>query len=231
MRIALALLTAGILLLIVSFRMSPYKDEGAYRQAYSALRSGQSDEFWALRDWSVTNKYRLADYGVTLLCLAAGTALARRRGRWRVATPAYRGVLIALAPFAASLWAVAYLYDVLLGNWRDEYPHWADSMGIPMMYAAYSIIPYLAWALLHLLFNIGPYQGGVSLSHAVTGKNPYRLWLLTVSFLAGALLIYCTALGQYWYAVPSAVWIYYYLSLAAGHSLHDPNSAQECAKL
>jgi hypothetical protein len=67
--------------------------------------------------------------------------------------------------------------------------------------------------MLHLLFLVRGYKKS-NLRNAIS-KQANR-YLLFVSGGTTLLVGSAVALGQYWYAIPGGLWLYYYLSLAAG---------------
>ena len=107
----------------------------------------------------------------------------------------------------------AYVFDLLQAAYRGEFPHWADSLGIPLMGAPIQCVVLLVWSLAHLGFLRAAYSPSTSLGRAVSLKANW--WLLWISAVTGLLVFASAATGQYWYAIPGALWLYLYLSIAA----------------
>jgi hypothetical protein len=212
MKLATILLLVGVAILAYAMSIAPYKDETLFMERYMALSAGQSAEYWKLRDEMLTPKFQLQDFGGTLVAVSFGVFLVSRKGWRNLKSPKSRATLFLLAFAAPSLTAGAYVFDLLQGFARGEFPHWADSMSIPLMGMPVLLIVLLAWSGAHLAFLRGTYQR-VFLSQAVSRKANW--WLLAVATITAALVALCASVGQYWYAVPGAVWLYFYISLAA----------------
>lgn len=116
---------------------------------------------------------------------------------------------------APCLTAGAYVLELLQGFDRGEYPHWADSLSIPLMTAPVVLVILLAWSAAHLAFLRGTYRS-VPLTSAVSSHS--NKWLLFVSAIAVFLVIDAAVYGAYWYVIAGIAWLYFYLSLAAARS-------------
>ena len=233
MKLAAILLLVGIAFLGFASSIAPYKDEALFMERYMALSAGQSAEYWQLREEMLTPKFQLQDYGCTLIALAVGALLVSRKGCRDLKSPQSRAALLAIAFASPFLTAGAYIFDLLLGFERREFPHWADSMSIPLMGAPVLFLVLFAWAGAHLAFLRSPYRPAL-LSQAASLKANW--WLLSIAAITAALVVLCVSVGQYWYAIPGTVWLYFYVSLAAVRRLnHDaepsaPGDAPQAAR-
>ncbi len=224
MKLAAILLLVGIAILGFASSITPYKDEALFMERYMALSAGQSAEYWQLREEMLTPKFQLQDYGGTLIALAVGVFLVSRKGWRNLKSPQSRAALLAVAFASPFLTVGAYIFDLLLGFERQEFPHWADSMGIPLMGAPVLLVILLAWSGAHLALLRSPYRPAL-LSQAASLKANW--WLLSLAAITAALVLLCVSVGQYWYVFPGTVWLYFYVSLAAARrSNHD---AEPCA--
>jgi len=219
MKLSAILLLIGVAILGYAYSLAPYKDEALFTERYMAMSDGQSKEYWKLRDEMLTPKFQLQDYGGTLIALSIGVLLVSRKGWRHLKSPKSRATLFGLA-FAAPLLTVgAYVFDLLQGFARGEFPHWADSMAIPLMGVPVLLLLLLVWSGAHLAFLRGPYHSEL-LSHALSRQANW--WLLAVAAITAVLAAFSAAVGQYWYAIPGVVWLYFYISLAASRrSTHD----------
>lgn len=213
MKLAAILLLVGVAILAYASSIAPYKDEALFMARYMALTAGQSAEYWKLRDEMITSKFQLQDYGGTFVAAAVCVFLVSRSGWRHVKSPKSRATLVGLAFATPFLTVSAYVFDLLLGFNRGEFPHWADSMGIPLMGAPVLLAVLLAWSGAHLAFLRGTYRPAHLLSLAVSRKGNW--WLLFVAALTALLVALCASVGQFWYAVPGGFWLYFYVSLAA----------------
>jgi len=213
MKIAAILLVIGAALWGYALTLSPYKNEQFFMERYMSMSAGQSDEYWKLRDEMLTPKFQLEDYGITLTAIAVAMFLVIRKGQVRLQSPNSRKALVVLAIALPFLTVGGYVFDLLQAFDRGEFPHWADSMGIPLIGIPIQFIVLLIWSLAHLGFLRGAYQPSTPLVHAVSLKSNW--WLLFISAVTAILVLASATAGQYWYAIPGALWLYLYLSLGA----------------
>lgn len=225
MKLAAILLLVGAIIFGYASSLAPYKDEEAFEQRYMALSAGQNAEYWKLRDEMLTPKFKLQDYGGTLVAAGVLALLISRRGWRNLRSPGSRVRLLMLALAVPFLTVGAYIFDLLRGLEHGEFPHWADSIGIPLMAIPPLLVILLAWAGVHLLFLRRHYRPTV-LTQAVSFKANW--WLLFVAAVTTALVVLCVAVGKYWFAVPGMGWLYLYLSLAASRRL--PQDAEPCGQ-
>lgn len=225
MKLSAIFLFVGVAILGYAYSLSPYTDGALFNERYMALSVGQSDEFWKLRDEMLTPKFRLQDYGGTFVALAVVLFFVSRQGWGQLKSPSSRTTLIGLAFFAPLLTAGSYVFDLFQAFDRGEFPHWADSMGIPLMGVPFLFIVLLVWAAAHLAFMRRGYQSA-PLALAVSRQSNW--WLLTISAITFLLVALCASVGQYWYAVPGCIWLYFYMSLAAGRRASD--AAEPCGQ-
>jgi len=211
MKSALAVLLAGLVMLAYAMTLPVYKDENAFQLRYSEMRSGDSAAFHALRDEQLTPKYRLQDYGVCALLLSG--VLAVRHRIWRMMTPRTALPIVAAALLAPALTVAASVFDLIQGMERGEFPHWADSLGIPLMGMPVLLVAALVWSLAHLAFLSGKRRSGVPLRNAFArGAN---IWLLVVAAITLILTAGLLVEGAYWFAPAGVLWLYLYVTLAA----------------
>lgn len=212
MKVALALLLLGLVLVGYSTTLAPYKNEAEYQARYSQMTKRDSDRFYALRDEQLTPKFEMQDYGVTSIFLALMVWILSR-GK-SVTAPKSLFVFITLSVAIPCVQVGALLFDLFQGASRGEFPHWADSLGIPLMGVPILFGGALLWILLHVAFFLAnvkycpaPLRLAISLQS--------NLWLLLLSLITAVLVVLSIAEGAYWYAIPGALWLYLYLSLAA----------------
>lgn len=214
-RLTAILLIIGAALWSYALTLSPYYDETLFMERYMGMSAGQSVEYWKLRDETLTQKYQLEDYGITLVAAALLVFLATRKNNALLHSPNSRATLVVLAVVLPFLAVGGYVFDLFHAFDRGEFPHWADSMGIPLMGAPILFIVLLVWSLAHLCFLQGGYCPSTPLVLAVSHKSNW--WLLFMSAVTTILVLSCTAFGQYWYAIPGVLWLHFYLSLGAVH--------------
>jgi len=201
----------GICLFGYSLSMKPYKDEDLFEKKYTELSSGQSKEYFELRDSMLTLKYRIQDIGITLFSIALLVGLVFKRGHNSFKSPRSKSGFILLAIGLPFLTVFGYVFDLVQAMLRQEFPRWGDSLGISLAGAPILLVVLLAWSVLHLFFLTGSKINAYSLAPS----KSHNFWLIGLSILTALLLTMCAFYGQYWYALPSILWLYFYLSLAA----------------
>lgn len=216
MKLAVVLFVAGLGLLAYALSIPPYKNQRLYEHRYLALSAGQNEAFSKLREEMVTPRYGLEDYAATAIVLALGLLLVSRRGWKNLSSPRSRAGLVVVAFVAPVLSFAAMVVDLQQGFGRGEYPWWGDSLGIPLVGDLMVFALLLAWSMAHLLFLRRDYASKQLSSALSLGANK---WLLLLSAITAALIVYCAGMGDYTYLVPGGVWLYFYLSLAAARSL------------
>lgn len=140
------LIAAGASLVALSTRHAPYRDEQEFERQIMALpyESGSSEAYWRIRDAALTPKYALFDWGLTALAAAALVLVfvelgSRAFGR-------RHGTVWAMANVAALATTGGYVGSLMLGASRDEFPPWADSLGIPLAGAPVLLVASLIFA-------------------------------------------------------------------------------------
>jgi hypothetical protein len=217
MKTAFIALLVGLAMLVYAMTLPAYTDEKTFQHRYGEMKAGDSAAFYALREEMLTPKYKLQDYGVCVLLLSG--VLALRRRIWRMATPRSTLPFIATALLAPFLAAAAFVFDLSQGQNRGEFPHWADSLGIPLMGLPALFLVCIVWSLAHLTFLAGVRRNVVPLRRAFSRSSNF--WLLLVAAVTLALTALLLAEGAYWYALPCVVWLYLYAALAAVRRPHD----------
>lgn len=213
MKFAFILFASGLALIGYALSLPPYKDERLFQAQYMSLSAVQSTEYSRLREEMLTPRFQLEDYGITHIALALPVFLACRRGSLHVSSPKSRASLAALGLALPFLTVGGYVCDLLLAFGRGEYPYWADSMAIPLMGVPILLVLLLVWSLAHLGFLRGDHYSPAPLILALSLKTNW--WLLCLSASTALLVLLCLAFGQYWYAFPGGLWLYFYLSMGA----------------
>lgn len=211
MKAAIALLVLGVALLSYAMTMPQYKDAEAFESRYAELGPSDSSKFLELRREMLTPKFKLEDYGVTALLAGIAFAIARRIKAH--AAPKSHLAFAILAIAAPLVSGAALTFDLFQGFDRGEFPHWADSLGIPLMGVPVLIVVGLFWSFAHLLFLRGSALSIKLLRTAVSRHS--HPWLLVVSAITVVLILMMVFDGAYWFAVPGLLWLYFYASLAA----------------
>ena len=208
-------------LLSISYSLTTpaYTNKVEYEEKYIAIdwqKVGSrvaSDRFYELRDEYISNKYKIQDYGFTLLILGTASLIIFRKEK-PTNTPSSK-TKIALIGFSAALLTTAgYVGDLFLEFYRGSYPWWADSLGIPLMGAPILAFIFTGWAAINLLAMNGKFKAGTAISFCqIKGTNYFYLILLVVTAL---ITLLCAIEAYFWMVLPGLFWLYFYVSLWAG---------------
>ena len=215
-KVGIVLIVCGLVLLAVSLTMTAYTDDELYETKYMELESGQSDEFYALRHEMLTLKYRFEDYAVTAIVLGITAIAILRRGFRSIQTPKSRLRVVFLGVVATAVTFILPIVDLFHEYARGEYPHWADSLGIPLSGAVFMIIPLSIWMVGHLTFLLGPFSTGGTLGD-VSWRN-INPWLIVLTCLTLVVGLVCAFTGLFWFLTPAILYSYFYLSLLIGRA-------------
>jgi len=215
MKLAATFLLIGTGLVLYSSTLSPYVDQERFNREYSSLGVGDSREYHQLRAELISPKYRLFDHGMSLILAGAVVSLWRRL-RW---TPDSKAGFVATGLIASGSTAVALVFDLIQGLSRGEFPHWADSIGIPLVGTPIIFALGAAWAAGHLLFL--PRAMGAARPIGPGVLRWKNTWLISMSSLTCLLIVFVLVEGQYWFAAPGLIWLYYYVSLVSIRSVNQ----------
>jgi hypothetical protein len=213
-KFAIVLFALGAALTSYSLTLDTYEDEADYWRQLGGIAYFDDEAFASLRADSLTVKYQLQDYGITLMAAGAFAFLATRNGKDSLKSP---GSNVALALFAlvpAALTIAGTGYDVMQAYSRGDYPPWGDAVMIGLIGLPILFVPLLFWSLIHLAI-FWPRGKKLGSPLALAFSRRANAWLLVLSALSAGLSVYLAALGYWWLAVPGVAWLYYYLSLAA----------------
>jgi hypothetical protein len=192
MRIAVIFAIVGLILVWWAATLHPYKDSKVVRDAIATgptdLKDSHSasEKYWIIRDSQLTWKFRLQDYGATAFAIAllvACSALLRRTQGvsylFRIRTPEKLRSPIVIGVVATVIMTVANAVSLFLGAARDEFPPWADSIGIPLMGTAVIFLGLLAVMGLSYWAGVAGYSGGQPVIQAITAKAlPRLVWVV-----------------------------------------------------
>jgi hypothetical protein len=212
MRIASGILLAiGILLFSYSFKFNRYTNEQEYNDQYMSLTGpSDSEKFYELRDKYLTPRFRLQDYGLTFFF----TGLILLFLSYKVKTPSKKFTIILVGFAAALLSNIAYVGDLFLEMYRESYPHWADSLGIPLMGVPVLTILAFIWVGLNLTGMSEPFKTGIQI--LPLRKDNLNKWYLSILIITILLTLIVIVVGYFWQVIPGFLWIYFYTSLLIG---------------
>ncbi|MFK5895118.1 MAG: hypothetical protein QM504_18040 [Pseudomonadota bacterium] len=181
-----------------------------------------------MRDKYLTNKYRYQDYGVTFIILGVFIAVLMRSGWSGFSAPNAKWKISLLGYSAGILTGAGYIGDLFLESFRGSYPHWADSLGIPLMGVPIITFIFIGWAAIHMLGMSGKFESGVTISNM--GLNGLNLWFSFVAVITALIVSLCIYDGFFWFVTPGLLWLYFYLSILAGRKIANKKLNKDAEK-
>jgi hypothetical protein len=196
---------------LYSLSLEPFTNIEVFNQKYMELSVGQSNEFYELRESMLTPKYYLQDIGITMLLISIILLIFLKIGNGYIKSPKNKILFMVLAILLPLITVIGFIFDLFQGIYRNEFPHWADSLGIPLAGVPIQLIFLLIWSTLHLFFLKKMKISSIAFQLSTLKK--INFWLILISFISFLLVMLSLIDGLYWYSIPGLFWIYYYLSL------------------
>jgi hypothetical protein len=217
--IGFIILIIGMALIIISYSYPIYSNEKVYQDKYMQLsgEEGDSEKFYKLRDEYLTPKYKLENYGITSIIIGFAILTISFIGLNKFKTPNKKIWIVIIGIIAALLTNLADVGDLYLEMHRGSYPHWADSLGIPLMAVPSFIVISLVWVSINLVGIIGNFKTGVTI-FPIRLENTNK-WYLVILFLTIILTVLSVISGDFWMVFPGILWTYFYLSIILGKSV------------
>jgi hypothetical protein len=238
----------GALMFFWAATLPSYRDPGIVRDAMSigpadpSESRAASQKYRAVRNSQLTWKFRLQDYGATALSLAVLlgglSSLAGMQGvrsLLGIKTPARSWLVLAMGLAAALATTIADVASLLIETARDEYPPWADSIGIPLMNAPFILLVLTLVAGSFFWAGSVQYSGGMPVFRTARSRSsPRPLWMAVfgIPLLASVLATVSSAmLGDFVFVLPGAFWVMFFATLLAGRRrpAHGPVPPTETA--
>ena len=194
----------------------PFTDKDEfYEKMYSVMEEGKnSQKFHELREFYLTPKFELENYGLVCIILGLYT-LILLPNKWKdFKTPKHKALIILIGILAVFLAIGGYVGDLFLEMTRDRYPPWADSLGIPLMSVPGLLLIFSVWFAINLIGLKKPYRTSVSIAEFdFKSTNYWYLILIVLTTILTVILIYE---GDFWWTAAGIMWIYFYLTLMLG---------------
>ncbi len=240
MRITVAMAILGVILLLIASTLDAYRDPSLIEQAKAQYPEQPEDsriaseQYWNVRDSQLTLKYPLQNYALTLLVSSLAVSIPmsvlhvkRIRDLLRAHSPRKFSALLLIGILAAFLTPLTDIARTFLSSWRDEYPPWADSIGLALMRSPISFSFLLAIVLVYSGAGWLYFAGGQTIASAFHRTTCPPMWWC---FLTGApaalvllMILLFIAFGEFFYIVPSILWLTFFLFLLSDRQRLPPN--------
>ena len=104
-----------------------------------------NEKFYQLRKEYLTPKIKLEDYGITFILTSIPFLLVSLIGIDKLKTPNEKIWIVIVGILAALITNAGYVGDLFCEMYRDSYPHWGDSLVIPLMGIPFLLLMFLGW--------------------------------------------------------------------------------------
>lgn len=209
------IIVIGLVIFGYSLTLKPYTNEDEYNSKYLKISGeNRSELFYDLREEYLTIKYPLADYGLTTVIIGLILLFIRFKGWSEIKTLPSKNWISSIG-FAAVLTTIlCYVGDLFNEYSRGSSPHWADSLGIPLMSVLPMFLVLTIWYGLNLIGLRGDFKANVPISSFRFSSINY--WYLIISVLTLVLIILMIVDGYFWMLIPGFLWLYFYISILIG---------------
>lgn len=205
----------GLLIYVYSTFLEPYTNEEEYNSRYLEIKGDdRTEQFYTLRDEYLTMKYSLIDYGFTAIILGFIMIFIFRNGWSNFKSLPSKNWIKTIGFVAVLSTIICYVGDLFNEYSRGSYPHWADSLGIPLMSVVPMLIVLSVWYGLNLLGIKGNFKYNIPISSLRFNKVNYGY--LIISILTLIIIILVIIDGYFWMLIPGFLWLYFYISILTG---------------
>ncbi len=214
--IGLGIIIIGLVLLGLSQTFERYTNEKEYNEKYMSLSAQEnaSEKFHELRKEYLTPKIDLENYGITFTITGTIFLILSIIGFRNLRTPRKKVWIIVTGILAALLTNIFYVGDLFLEMYRESYPHWADSLAIPLMGVPFLIIVSLTWVGVNCIGIRGDFKLGVPLLSIKLSHLDY--WYASILTITILINISTIVSGYFWGVISGFLWIFFYLSILVG---------------
>lgn len=209
------LIILGLLLYGYSTLLEPYTNKQEYEEKYFSLSpENNSEKFFELRDAYLTAKYKLENYGFTSVVVGGFIIFFFYSGWGGFRIPRNKGAIMLIGLFAVIITVMAYMVDLFLEMSRNSYPHWGDSLGIPLAAVPVMFLFLLGWFALNLLGMRGAFKTGALVKELRFASINY--WYAIILFLTLFQTLISLYEGDFGSVAAGSLWAYFFLSILVG---------------
>lgn len=178
-----------------------------------AIDPRDSSIYFKVRRELLTPKYILIDHGIQAFLIGVLLLFIHYRFNGKLYAVSSHKSTITLAIILPFFTVASFLFDLLQGQARWEFPPWADSIAIPLLGLPITLIILLIVSALVMLFSKRSKTDLLEIREAFHPRiNPILAIFLLAVIALTALSVYE---GKYWFSVPTLLWAYYIGSVAA----------------
>lgn len=204
--VPICLIVGGATLLVVGLLLPRYHNQADYDRRYMVLAGpDRAQDFRELRRESLTMSLTFQDYGLCSISWGLVLVAWIRRDRVNRFLARSRRSVALFGGVVAILTVAGQVGSLRLDLERGEFPHWADSIGIPLAGVLPILLALVAWSVVHALL----FKRRRSVAYRLTLGNG-NWWLAILMVVSGSILLYSSLVGDFWLIIPAAGWIAFY---------------------
>lgn len=201
--------------IIFGLTMPLYTDEPAYQNCYQsiAVEAGQeqvaAEQFKLCRETFLSKKIIVIRYSATVFLISIFSLWIAFRGGRSLHAPQKKWIVTTVGLLAAITTGATYVADLLWNASLEVYPHWSDSLGIPIAVAPVLIVfGIIVWGINLLLLRkctsapVEPIFSGSWKDH--------NKFLLAEVFVAVFLVLDACFFGDFFSLIPNLLWLSFF---------------------
>ncbi|PKA06491.1 hypothetical protein CH366_18775 [Leptospira harrisiae] len=193
----LFLIFVGTRLVYLSLNTKQYIDENKFTEDYSKLNINDNEKFLKLKNKYKTNKYQNLDQGITIinLSLLLFISVFQKKALFNLISKIHS---LIIGIFSVLLTVFSEIFVIYRDYKRGEFPHWADSIGIPIFWSILLGLVLFLW---------------IFMNYFLTKMPKINIWFYSLSVFSFLLSVIYILEGSYLHICAIFFWILFYLSL------------------
>jgi hypothetical protein len=197
-----------------------YKDEPAFQNCYQEIsiesdgREVAAERFRQCRQTFLSPKISVIRYSATLLLLSGFALGLVAIGGFRVRAPRKKWVVAAIGLLSSIALGATYVADLFWDASLEVYPHWSDSIGIPIaMTPVLVVFGLVVWAL--NVFLIRKRKTPPNEPVFAGSWRQQNKFILAEVFVAGLLVLDTAIFGDFLGLIPNLMWFTFFAFVMA----------------
>lgn len=186
----------GTFLIYNSFQTKPYIDETKFNEKYLNLKNGDNENFKNLKNLYKTDKYINLDQGNAIITYSL-LLLMFFYFKTNILNLISKINSLIIGIFTVLITFLSEIYVLLRDYERGEYPHWADSLGIPIFSSILLSLVLSIWIFLNYYLNKVSY---------------FKTWFCSLIYITSLFSTIYILEGSFMHICSIFIWILFYQS-------------------
>ena len=181
--------------------------------------SEASKKHYPLFEKYKTSKFEIMDIGLSGIVFGIIVIMIGFLGGINIELHPSRRKVLLMTLLASLLSIIGDYFNIVIAVHRFEYPHWADSVGIPFQGIPLLFLFRITWGGLHSL--IIRKQNFPKLKLIDLSNHKANKWIIFLILVELLLLFLCIIQGGYYYLPSSIIWLSIYLMIGRASSFQN----------